>query len=71
MPNKKITIIDYGCGNILNLIRAITFLGYEAEATNDKKKIIASLNTHFSNVFTTAQDVLNSSYKFLDCSNNF
>ena len=42
MPNKKITIIDYGCGNILNLVRAITFLGYEAETTNDKKKIIES-----------------------------
>ena len=39
---KKITIIDYGCGNILNLIRAIKFLGYEAESTHDKKKIINS-----------------------------
>ena len=41
---KKITIIDYGCGNLLNLIRAIKFLGYEVEATNDKKKIINSSN---------------------------
>ena len=39
---KKITIIDYGCGNILNLIRAIRFLGYETETTHDKKKIINS-----------------------------
>ena len=39
---KKITIIDYGCGNILNLIRAIEFLGYEAETTRDKEKIIDS-----------------------------
>ena len=39
---KKITIIDYGCGNILNLIRAIKFLGYEAEATHEKKTIINS-----------------------------
>ena len=39
---KKITIIDYGCGNILNLVRAIKFLGYEAEATYDKKIIINS-----------------------------
>ena len=42
MPNKKITIVDYGCGNILNLGRAIQFLGYEVEATHDNKKIINS-----------------------------
>ena len=41
---KKITIIDYGCGNILNLIRAIKFLGYEIETTNNKKKIMNSTN---------------------------
>ena len=41
---KKITIIDYGCGNILNLIRAIKFMGYEAEATHDKKSILDSSN---------------------------
>ena len=39
---KKITIIDYECGNILNLVRAIKFLGYEVEATHDKKIIINS-----------------------------
>ena len=39
---KKITIIDYGCGNILNLIRAIRFLGYEVKTTHDEKKIINS-----------------------------
>ena len=39
---KKISIIDYGCGNILNLIRAIKFLGYDAEATHDKKNIMNS-----------------------------
>ena len=39
---KKITIIEYGCGNILNLIRAIKSLGYEAEITHDKKKILNS-----------------------------
>ena len=42
MLSKKITIIDYGCGNILNLIRAIKFLGYEVEITRDNKKIINS-----------------------------
>ena len=42
MPSKKITIIDYGCGNILNLVRAIKFLGYEADTTNNKDKIINS-----------------------------
>jgi len=39
---KKITVIDYGCGNILNLARAIKFLGYEIETTHDKKSIINS-----------------------------
>jgi imidazole glycerol-phosphate synthase subunit HisH len=42
MPSKKITIIDYGCGNILNLVRAIKFIGYEAEVTHEKNKIIDS-----------------------------
>tara|TARA_B100001996_G_C18552327_1_gene551312 strand:- start:155 stop:790 length:636 start_codon:yes stop_codon:yes gene_type:complete len=41
---KKITIIDYGCGNILNLARAIEFVGCEAEITRDRKKIINSSN---------------------------
>ena len=39
---KKITIIDYGCGNILNLVRAIKFLGYDAETTHAKKDILDS-----------------------------
>lgn len=39
---KKITIIDFGCGNILNLVRAIKFLGYEVETTHDGKMIINS-----------------------------
>ena len=39
---KKVTIIDYGCGNILNLVRAIEFLGYKAETTNKREKIVSS-----------------------------
>jgi len=39
---KTVTIIDYGCGNILNLVRAIEFIGYKTETTNDKKKILNS-----------------------------
>ena len=39
---KKIAIIDYGCGNILNLARAIKFLGYKVEITSDKKTILDS-----------------------------
>ena len=42
MLSKKITIIDYGCGNILNLARAIKFIGYEVDITHDKNKIINS-----------------------------
>ena len=36
---KKITIVDYDCGNILNLVRALEFIGYTAETTRDNKKI--------------------------------
>ena len=42
MLSKKITIIDYGCANILNLARAIKFIGYEVEITHYKNKIINS-----------------------------
>jgi len=41
---KTVTIIDYGCGNILNLLRAIKFLGYEVEVTHKKEDIINSTN---------------------------
>ena len=37
--NKKITIIDYGVGNILSIKNAINFFGNEADVTNDAKKI--------------------------------
>ena len=39
---KKISIIDYGCGNILNLVRALKFIGYEPEITNEREKIVNS-----------------------------
>ena len=39
MKNKKITIIDYGSGNLLSLIRAINAIGYNCELTNKKSKI--------------------------------
>ena len=39
---KKITIIDYGCGNILSLKRGIHEVGYTSEISNNRKKIINS-----------------------------
>ena len=39
---KKITIIDYGCSNILSLVRALEFLGYKGEVTSDYKEILNS-----------------------------
>lgn len=39
---KKITIVDYGCGNILSLKRGIQEIGYSSEVTNDNKKILNS-----------------------------
>jgi len=47
---KKIVIIDYGCGNVLNLARAVKYLGYEVEITNEKKKIISSSYVIFPGV---------------------
>ena len=37
---KKIIIIDYQCGNLLSLHRAIESIGYTAELTHDSKKIL-------------------------------
>ena len=39
---KKITIVDYGCGNILSLRRGMQEIGYSSEITNDNKKILNS-----------------------------
>ncbi len=39
---SKITIIDYGCGNILSLRRAIEEVGFISEVTNNSKKILNS-----------------------------
>tara|TARA_Y100001970_G_scaffold58208_1_gene73795 strand:- start:3843 stop:4481 length:639 start_codon:yes stop_codon:yes gene_type:complete len=39
---KKITIVNYGCGNILSLQRGIQEIGYSSEITNDAKKILNS-----------------------------
>ena len=37
---KKIVIIDYECGNLLSLSRAIETLGFKPELTKDKNKIL-------------------------------
>ena len=37
---KKIVVIDYECGNLLSLYRAIEFIGHKAEVTKDKQKIM-------------------------------
>tara|TARA_B110000438_G_C15702695_1_gene601738 strand:- start:367 stop:1002 length:636 start_codon:yes stop_codon:yes gene_type:complete len=39
---KNIIVIDYGCSNILSLVRAIKFLGYTAEITKERKKILSA-----------------------------
>ena len=39
---NKITIIDYGCGNILSLQRGLEEVGYKSEVTSDKKEILNS-----------------------------
>ena len=54
---KKITIIDYKCGNILNLTRAIKFLGYETEITHDEKKILNSSHVILPGVGAFGNDI--------------
>lgn len=39
---KKISIIDYGVGNILSIKNAINYLGYDVLLTKDKKEIQSS-----------------------------
>ena len=42
MNKKKITIIDYGCGNIFSLKRTINKFDYNVEFTKDPDKIVNS-----------------------------
>ena len=39
MSKKKAIIIDYGCGNLTSIKRALEFLNFNAEITNDQQKI--------------------------------
>ena len=39
---KKITIIDYGCGNILSITRALEKIGYKSNFSNNDKEIKSS-----------------------------
>ena len=42
MKNKKVTIIDYGLGNLLSLRRAFEFLEASVVITNEHKLIANS-----------------------------
>ena len=39
---KKIAIVNYGCGNILSLSRAIEEIGYKSELTKEQSNILKS-----------------------------
>jgi len=39
---KKVSIIDYGIGNLYSVLKACEFVGIHAEITKDKNKIISS-----------------------------
>ena len=39
---KEVTIIDYGMGNILSVVNALSFLGYKSLVTSDVKIISKS-----------------------------
>jgi len=42
MPNKSVTVIDYGVGNILSICRAFKSLGGEVNVTSDPQEILSS-----------------------------
>jgi len=58
---KKISIIDYGIGNLHSVLKACEFVGINAEITNDKNKIISSDAIILPGVgaFSDAMDSLN------------
>ena len=39
---KKITIVDYGCGNLLSIKRALDEIEIDSQVTNEKNKILNS-----------------------------
>ena len=39
---KKISIVDYGCGNLLSMKRALEKIGFQSNVTNNKKQILES-----------------------------
>ena len=51
MSKKKITIIDYGMGNIASLKNAFTYLGAEVIVTDDPEKIKNSNYVALNKIF--------------------
>lgn len=39
---KIVSIVDYGCGNILSIKRAVEYVGFKAELTSSPEKILKS-----------------------------
>ena len=39
---KKISIVDYGCGNLLSIKRALEKIGHESEITDERQIILES-----------------------------
>ena len=39
---KKISIVDYGCGNLLSMKRALEKIGFQSNVTNNKEQILES-----------------------------
>jgi len=44
MKDQKITIVDYGMGNLFSIERAINYIGAKAEITSDRLKIANALS---------------------------
>ena len=47
---KIVSIVDYGCGNILSIKRAVEYVGFKAELTNNPEKNIKKHVFNFTGV---------------------
>ena len=58
---KKITIVDYGCGNLLSIKRGLEKIGFNSNISDNKKTILDSTHLILPGVgaFENAMNLLN------------
>ena len=66
MINKKVTILDYGFGNVFSLINALKYLKTEVEISNDPKQLLNSDRIIITGVCAFSACINNMKEKGLD-----